>query len=333
MNSEGSSFVRDDPAASVTVRAGTRADDGTEISDSFTAFGRIWGDLPALAELVKQGQVLAGRLEDLRQAQVFERYAGPVLFEGQAAAELVRQVLVPRLLVQKAPVADDQRMCQTMDRLANPFQDKLGSRVLPRFLAIVDDPALRENEQGPLWGGYAVDDEGVPARETVLERAGVAGIPRSNGKGASNLLTVSLVVRSPTSLFGTHVEQWAPTRCPKIHRLAYGIVVRRLQEPSAGQFGAGRSRGGRLIRAVVAVKVFPDGSRGTELTGLSERLIVAASEALTNHTILFRRKTRSVDKAGCAPRRDRYDEIGEPCRFPKSRHAWRPLSGSSARKC
>ena len=319
VNSEGSSFVRDDPAASLTVRAGTRADDGTEISDSFTAFGRILGDLPGLAELAEQGQALAGRLEDLRQAQVFERYAGPVLFEGQAAAELVRQVLVPRLLVQKVPVADDQRMRQTMDRLANPFQDKLGSRVLPRFLAIVDNPALRENEQGPFWGGYAVDDEGVPARETMLVQRGmlktllstrnpIAGIPQSNGHmRAGGPAPSNLLMTTSSGLTADEMSEEFLALLEE-RELEHGIVVRRLQEPSAGRFQAGRagrSRGGRLIRAVVAVKVFPDGReeliREAVLTGLSEssfRDIVAASEALTNHTILFRHRSPSFDPFG-----------------------------------
>ena len=319
VNSEGSWFIRDDPTAMVTVRAGARAYDGTDISDSFTAFGRSWGDLPGLDDLVEQGQALAGRLEDLRQAQIFERYAGPVLFEGQAAAELVRQVLVPRLLVQKAPVTDDQRTRQLGDRLTNPFQDKLGSRVLPRFLAMVDNPALRENEQGPLWGGYAVDDEGVPARETVLVQRGmlktllatrnpIEGIPQSNGHmraggpAPSNLLLTSssgLTAEEMTEEFLALLEE---------RDLEYGIVVRRLQEPSAGRFQArrgGRSRAGRFIRAVVAVKVFPDGReeliREAVLTGLSEssfRDIVAASKALTNHTILFRHRGPSFDPFG-----------------------------------
>lgn len=321
VNSEGSSFIRDDPTAMVTVRAGTRADDGTEISDSFTAFGRIWADLPGLDELAEQGQALAGRLEALRQAQVFERYAGPVLFEGQAAAELVRQVLVPRLLVQKAPITDDQRTRRVGDRLTNPFQDKLGSRVLPRFLAIVDNPALRQNEQGPLWGGYAVDDEGVPARETVLVQRGmlktllatrnpIEGIPQSNGHmRAGGPAPSNLLLRSSSGLTAEEMTEEFLVLLEE-RDLEYGIVVRRLQEPGAGRFQArrgGRSRGGRLIRAVVAVKVFPDGReeliREAVLTGLSEssfRDIVAASEALTNHTILFRHSSPSFGPFGFA---------------------------------
>ena len=316
MNSEGSSFIRDDPTATVTVRAGTRADDGTEISDSFAEFGRDWRNLPDLPELAERGQALAVRLKNLRQAQVFERYAGPVMFEGQAAAELVRQVLLPRLLVRKAPVVDDQQIRQVMDRLANPFQDKLGSRVLPRFLAIVDNPALRGNELGPLWGGYRVDDEGVPARETVLVQRGmlktllstrnpIAGIGQSNGHmraggpAPSNLLM--------TSSSGLTADEMSEEFLALLHEreLEYGIVVRRLKEPGAEEFEAppfGLAGRGRLIRAVLVAKVFPDGReeliREAVLTGLSEssfRDIVAASEELTNHTFQLRSISPSFD--------------------------------------
>ena len=316
VNSEGSSFVRDDPTVAVTATGSTQANDGTEISDAFTVFGRTMEDLPALVELSEQGRALAVRLRDLRVAPVLERYAGPVLFEGQAAAELVRQVLLPRLLVQKAPLADDRFARQSIDRLANPFQDKLGSRVLPRFLAIVDDPTLRENEHGPLWGGYVVDDEAVPARETVLVQRGllktllatrnpVAGIPRSNGHmrgggpAPSNVLMTSSAGLTPDEM---HEEFLALL---DERELDYGIVVRRVRGAGASGIGggpSGRSRGGPLVRAVLAVKVFPDGReelvREAVLTGLSEgsfRDIVAASEAVTNHTILFRRSSSIFD--------------------------------------
>ena len=314
VNSEGSSFVRDDPVSTVTVTAGTRAVDGTEISDSFSAIGRVWEDLPNRDELSERSRELAGRVNDLRQAQALDRYAGPVLFEGQAAAELVRQVLLPRLVTQKAPVADDRQMRQAMDRFGNPFQDRLGSRVLPRFLAVVDDPSLRENDQGRLWGGYEVDDEGVPAQKTALIQRGmlrallatrnpINEIPQSNGHmrggspAPSNLVMTSssgLTEEEMTEEFLALLEE---------RELEFGVVVRRLR--GSGRNGRrgrapGRAGGGRLIRAVVAVKVFPDGReeliREAVLTGLSEssfRDIVGASEALSNHTILFRPSTPS----------------------------------------
>lgn len=316
VSSEGSSFLRDDPSTAVTVRAGSRAADGTEISDSFTAFGRTLEDLPAISFLSAQSRELSGRLKGLREAQVFERYAGPVLFEGQAAAELVRQVLLPRLLVQKVPLADDGRMRQAMDRLSNPFQDKLGSRVLPRFLAIADDPTLRENEDGPLWGGYAVDDEGVPARQVQLVQRGmlktllstrnpIAGIPQSNGhmRGGGPAPS-NLVVTSSSGLTADEMSEEFRALLEE-RELEYGVVLRRIRDSGSRSLAGGstgRARGGRLLRAVVAVKVFADGReeliRDAVLTGLSEggfRDIVAASEALTSHSFRFRSVGPSFD--------------------------------------
>ena len=309
VNSEGSSFVRADPSAAVSVRAGSRSGDGTEIADSFTVYGRTQDDLPGVGVLVERSRAMAVRLVSLRDAGNIDRYAGPVLFEGQAAAELVRQILLPRLVAQKPPLADDPRARQSVDRLGNPFQDKLGSRVLPRFLAIEDQPGLRENEHGPLWGGYAVDDEGVPAQPTALVQRGllktllatrnpVPGIPQSNGHSRGGGAAPSnLLVLPDSALSGAEIAEELGALVQE-RELEYGIVVRRLQAGSTGGFGgrqAGRSGGSRAIRVAVAAKVFPDGReepiRTAVVAGVSDtsfRDIVAASEALTNYTFLFR---------------------------------------------
>lgn len=87
--------------------------------------------------------------------------------------------------------------------------------------------------------------------------------------------------------------------------LDYGIIVRRLRAQDTDEFDGPvpvRPEGGRTTTAVVAVKAFPDGReeliRKAVLTGLSEasfRDIVAASEAVTNHTFLFRSSMPSFD--------------------------------------
>ncbi len=309
VNSEGSSFIRAAPAATVTVRATARSSDGAEVGDSFTVYGRTLHDLPDVAELKERSRALAGRLEVLRAAPDINRYAGPVLFEGQAATELVRQVLLPRLLAQKAPLADDPRMRQSINRLGNPFQDRLGSRVLPRFLAVEDRPALHQNEHGPLWGGYAVDDEGVPARPTVLIQRGllktllatrnpVAGILHSNGHNRGGGAAPSnLLVTTSDGLSHEEMSEELATLVQE-RELEYGIVIRRLGAGSATGSGGSRGRpsgGNRVIRVALAVKVYPDGReepiRQAVVTGISEssfRDIVAASESSTNHTFRYR---------------------------------------------
>lgn len=311
VNSEGTSFIRLDPSASVRILAGTQGDDGTAFEDSVSAHARAWERLPDRSELLALAADLAQRLQQLRGAPVLDRYTGPVLFEGQAAAEVVRQVLVPRLLAIRVPVADDSRFARAMERAGNPFVDKLGSRVLPRFLDVVDDPTREDHEQVALLGGYAIDDEGVAAQQTALVQRGilktllstrnpVQGVPASNGhrRGAgpapSNLFVVPRQGLAPDELRSellSLVEE---------RELEFGIVVRRVGNPAGrisrerGPGSATRSGERSEIPAAVAHKVFADGREElvgkVVLAGMREsdfRDIVAASQASVVHTARF----------------------------------------------
>ena len=107
VNSEGSSYIRNVSSVSIRALAATQAVDGTYLEDFVVARGRQWKDLPGQAELEAKMRAMAERLGRLREAGFVERYNGPVLFEGQAAAALVSQVLAPRLLALRTPIADE----------------------------------------------------------------------------------------------------------------------------------------------------------------------------------------------------------------------------------
>lgn len=317
VNSEGSSFTRRSPAVSVRALAGTQAVDGTELEDFVAAYGRRWEDLPDREELAGQIRGMAERLVQRRNAEFVDRYNGPVLFEGQAAAELVNQILVPRLLALPTPVTDGPRFLSFGGPGAgqnNPFLDKLGARVLPRFLSVIDDPTVETHDQVSLLGGYKVDNDGVPAGETrVVERgilktllatrSPVAGVLNSTGnrRGAgpapSNLF---LVPRGGMSREEMREELLALV---EERGLDFGIVVRRLGNPQMTlsrqrRFAfmlPGESGRSNLEPVTQAFKLFPDGReeliRTAELLGLSEssfREIVAASETLTAYHTTYR---------------------------------------------
>ncbi|MGH7675170.1 MAG: metallopeptidase TldD-related protein, partial [Gemmatimonadales bacterium] len=191
LNSEGTSFVRTWPWVGVHVRASTQAADGRELEDFVAARGAAPADLPGRAELVTGVRELAARLTRLRQAPLAEAYNGPILFEGQAAAELFHQVFAPRLVSSRRPVSDHPMFDRFAEREENPFLDRVGGRVLPRFLSVTDDATTRRAEGRALWG-FRVDDDGVPAQATrVVERGilrtlltarvPVRGHPRSTG--------------------------------------------------------------------------------------------------------------------------------------------------------
>ena len=137
-----------------------------------------------------------------------DRYNGPVLFEGSAGAEAFSQVFAPKLMAMRTPASDNPQMEAYAAQNVSKFQERLGSRVLPKFMSVVNDPTQISYQGTPLVGSYAVDDEGVKARPTTLIEGGflktllnsrdpVSGIPQSTGSfrtfGAqpSNLMVTS----------------------------------------------------------------------------------------------------------------------------------------------
>ena len=311
VNSEGTSFTRLDPSASVQIFAGTQGADGTAFEDAVAVYERAWERLPDRAALLALAADLATRLQELRAAPVLDRYTGPILFEGQAAAEVVRQVLVPRLLAVRVPVADDSRFARAIQRAGNPFVDKIGSRVLPRFLNVTDDPTRQQHEQVSLLGGYAVDDDGVAVDETALVQRGILKTLLSTRNPVQGVLTSNGHRRgigpAPSNLFlvpqqGLAQDELRGELLSLVQErdLEYGIVVRRIGN-ARGRLSRGRgpssaARGGDRseIGGAVAYKLFPDGRQElvgkVALAGMREsdfRDIVAASQTTSVHTAPF----------------------------------------------
>lgn len=311
VNSEGSSFVRTDPAASVTVRAQAQAEDGTILHDFVATNGLVWDDVADTDALVAQVKAMGMAISTRVTAErLDERYTGPVLFEGQAAAELFAQVFVPRLLGTRMPDTESQ-FSSFMSQSRNPFLDKLGARVLPRFLNLEDDPTLAADG---FVGGYGVDDEGVPASATSLVERGilksllttrnpVQGIEASTGnrRGAgpvpSNLLMT-------TDRGVTREELVDEFKLLMEEREAeYGIVVRRLGnpvfKPSMGNnisfnFGGPPRQEAGVEHALVAYRLYADGReellRTVELAAVTDSVfkeIVAVSDSATTYTFTY----------------------------------------------
>ncbi len=313
VNSEGSRFTRSSPAVSIHALAGTQAADGTELEDFLVAYGRSWEDLPSQQELANQVRGMVERLGQLRKAEFVDRYTGPVLFEGQAAAELVSQVLLPRLLAIRVPVTDNSRFEMFMGQAGNPFVDKLGARILPRFLSIVDNPTVEKHGEVPLLGGYPVDDDGVRARETKLVQRGIlktllatrspvsgvlksTGNRRNAGPAPSNLFVVAQA--------GMEQDEIKKELLSLVQERGgdYGIIVRRignplLKLPHERQFPMmipGQSERSNVEPTILAYKIFPDGReepiRKAVLSGISEssfRDIVAATKSQTEYNVAF----------------------------------------------
>ena len=310
VNSEGTAFTQARPAVFIEALAKTQADDGTVLQDFEWFHARRWEDVPPAEALAERVRGMAATLSARRDASFVERYSGPVLFEGQAAAELFAQVLAPKLLAVRVPVAEDARMEGFTATLRNPFQDKIGARVLPRGFSVHDDPTLDSFAGAPLFGGYPIDDDGIPAAPTELVENGVlkgllatrnpiAGIAGSTGnrRMMGVPLPSNLVVASRRAMSDEEVAEEFKLLIEERGN-DFGVVVRRLANPMAK---LDRSDMARTPRGEVAVdrltrayKVYPDGReeaiRKAELSGVSEsdfRDIVATTETTTNYTLGF----------------------------------------------
>lgn len=144
-------------------------------------------ELPSLAELQRDIRLAVARLRKLSQAPTLRSYSGPVLLSAVPAGLLIHEALGHRL---------------EGDRLLSPgegqtFRDALGTRILPPFLSLRDDPSLERWEGRSLAGHYRYDDEGVESQPAYLveggtlngfltSRTGIKRRHRSNGHARSH---------------------------------------------------------------------------------------------------------------------------------------------------
>jgi hypothetical protein len=304
VNSEGTSFVRSGLVVILRATAATQADDGFPLDDHFFTVARSWATLPSKADLLVSVRELGRRVTAQRTAGLLEQYNGPVLFEGQAAAEIFAQVIAPNFCARPRPVVETSSRGgpRSGGPAENPFLDKLGARVLPDFFTVTDNPTLTSLNGAPLFGESRVDDEGVPSRPVTLvekgrlktllaSRAPVRGVPRSTG-------SVQEGNPSPSNLIVTAADglDAAALKAELLKLLEqrgkdYGVIVRRLAN---GSLGSGASPGGRgnsrAEPVLVAVKVFPDGReeplRNIEVAGIDppsfKDILVAGREPYIN---------------------------------------------------
>ncbi len=170
VNSEGFRNRSGETQMGLVLLAAAQADDGMRVSDYEAFVGRSEKDLPADAVMEKAARALAQRLTDLCAAPHAEEYRGPILLEGQAAAEFFAQTLAPNLGNAHEKIGQSNPMASMAD---NQLREKIGTRILPAFLSVIDDPSARDFGGAPLLGGFDVDDDGVKAQKITLVENGV----------------------------------------------------------------------------------------------------------------------------------------------------------------
>lgn len=277
VTSEGTVVEESSRVVSLSLKATAQADDGMVLEQRDVVVAPTQGELPAPELLERRVRDRLAELLRRRSAPAAEDYSGPVLFEGRAAAQLLRRLLVPHLCGTPSPSGPMSRLIKDTH-----FAGKRGRQVLAPELSVVDDPGLQAHGKVPLVGGYRIDDEGVAARRVSLVQRGKLKallmsrtprkeLTRSTGHGRQSLVggargsISNLVVSARRGLARKALVRKLLARAKRAGE-GYAIIVRGMAAGRAGPFGL---RPGAKVGLMEVIKVTPDGKeqpvRGLEL--------------------------------------------------------------------
>jgi predicted Zn-dependent protease len=166
LNSEGFKNRGAKPVTLAVFLASANRDDGSKAADCQFITTATADQLPKPAEFEKSVKELADRVELLRTAKAAdEDYDGPVLFEREAASQFLADTLAPQL----ASPTEGRGYAASK----NQWREKIGLKVLPTFISIVDDPTAKEFANTPIYGTREIDDDGVRGEKLTLVDHGV----------------------------------------------------------------------------------------------------------------------------------------------------------------
>jgi predicted Zn-dependent protease len=240
VNSEGTQTMQPSMLTSIEVDAGAEASDGMRLRHWIPFHAAGFNQLPPATSIAGSVRQVAANLTALRAAPVLEAdYSGPVLFTGQASAEMFARVLAPNLSGQRLPLSEQQQAT-----IRSELADRMNRTVLPRFLSVFDDPTARRIGDQELLGHYQVDDQGVPARRVSLVEQGILknflmsrrpgkDMLQSNGHGRSGIpgretaQIGNLFIESSEGKSYEDLKQQLIAIC-KIENLQYGILIKGL---------------------------------------------------------------------------------------------------------
>ncbi|MBI3663557.1 MAG: hypothetical protein HY234_10990 [Acidobacteria bacterium] len=305
MNSEGTQMRTSRSLAAIEASADTQApEDGMGLHHFYSTYAPRPAALPAVAQVRGELDRMSRELVTLRASPPAQDYAGPVLFDAQASAALLAQMLGPSISGARPPLSMLPMIDQMMERLGgrSEWMGRLNTRVLPQGVSLRDDPTVKEYKGTPLIGSYDVDEESVRGEPVTIVEDGTlknllmsrrpgGDFNRSNGHGRSaglseprpamsNLIFASSQGESPAVLRKKFLEA-----CKAAGR-EWCVVVKQMDNPalstqrqddfaeafmSAG--GGGADRVPLLVYRVYMADGREELMRGSRLAGLNLRAL------------------------------------------------------------
>jgi TldD protein len=188
VNSEGTVTRDGRTSYSLQLNSAAQAPDGMRVTRNPAYMVARPEELPSRDALMSDARKMLDTVVALRNAPIVEEeYRGPVLFAPDAADDVVASLIGQNVLGRKPQLGKP-------NRTTGSFASSYKTRVLPTFLSVVDDPAMKEFQGKSTVGSYAVDSEGVKAQRVtlidngtlknyLLGRQPIRDFPESNGHG------------------------------------------------------------------------------------------------------------------------------------------------------
>lgn len=278
VNSEGSEEIEQHLSCRVYIHVSCLAKDGMGLWLWDSVESPDPNLLPDEAALSQRVVSLIDKLEKLREAPVAEPYVGPAILSGKAAAVFYHETFGHRI----------EAVHEKSENEGKTFSRKLGTKVMPNFLSVIDDPTQVKVQGKFLNGHYLLDDEGVPGRAVTLARNGVLtgylvsrslvqGCNSSNGHGRSspgwnpvarqaNLFVVADKAKqiSPQALRAMLIAE------AKRQHKDYGLLFDEIA--GGATYTTSGSEQTYFINPLIVHKIFVDGRpdeliRGTQIVG------------------------------------------------------------------
>ena len=174
MNTEGTTIRTSRKLAAIEAALDTTAGDGMPLHNFYAVYVAKPADLPDAATVGKSLAQAGRELMTLRQSPIITDFTGPVLFQGAASGAMLAQALAPSLSGARPPLSTMPAFDEMMQRMGgrSEWSGRVGTRVLPASMSLIDDPTLSDFNGQLLLGNYVIDDEGVKGQRVQIVENG-----------------------------------------------------------------------------------------------------------------------------------------------------------------
>lgn len=218
----------------VLLEAWTKTDSGSPVHDQESFYFSRLENFPSEKELMDRTDRLIAGVRELRKAPEGQPYVGPAIFSPDATAVLFHEAVGHRLEADRLRTIADGKT----------FLEKIGEKILPPFITLVDNPTMKNFNGEDLLGHYQFDDEGQQSEEVILvnrgalrnfllSRSPTLGFARTNGHARGDGLKTPIsrmsnfIVRSDNELSQEQLKQKLIQEVVKQNK-PYGLLIKKI---------------------------------------------------------------------------------------------------------